>query len=353
MANNRGNILAVDDEIVNLTLLASKLRRDGYQVTKAENGRQALEILREESFDLVLLDILMPEVDGYQVLEIMKNDEALRHIPVIVISALDKMEDVIRCIEIGALDHLTKPFNPLLLKARIDAALAAKRLHDQEQEYFRIIREEREKSERLLLNILPGPIAERLKQGENIIADNFAEATVLFADIMGFTRYSQQIEPDELVIKLNDMFSVFDELAKKHDLEKIKTIGDSYMIVGGVPLPQSDHVEAIADMALDMQKGIKQFNAAHTESFRLRIGIHTGPVVAGIIGTVKFSYDLWGDTVNTASRMESHGIPDSIQVSAAAYERLQDKYVFEKRGVIPVKDKGEMMTYLLIGQKKT
>jgi class 3 adenylate cyclase len=343
-----GNILVVDDDIVYQTLLTSKLKRDGYTVTKAQNGRQALEILQSQSFDVVLLDIEMPEMDGYQVLEQMKNDEILRHIPVIVISGEEGMESVIRCIEKGALDFLPKePFNAQLLNARINAALAAKRLHEEEQKYLT----EKEKSEQLLLNILPVPIAERLKQGEEIIADSFDEVTVLFADIVGFTKLSEQLEPAELVGNLNDIFSVFDELAKEHGLEKIKTIGDNYMIVGGLPTPRPDHAEAVAKMAIDMQKGIARFNAVRGESLHIRIGMNTGPVVAGIIGTTKFSYDLWGDTVNTASRMESHGVEDGIQVTAATYERLKDKYVFEDRGIIQVKGKGEMKTYLLTGRK--
>lgn len=343
-----GNILVVDDDIVYQTLLASKLKRDGYTVTKAQNGRQALKILQSQSFDVVLLDIQMPEMDGYQVLEQMKSDETLWHIPVIVISGEEGMESVIRCVERGALDFLPKePFNAQLLNARINAALAADRLHEKEQQYLA----EKEKSEQLLLNILPVPIAERLKQGEEIIVDSFDEVTVLFGDIVGFTKLSEQMEPAELVGNLNDIFSVFDELAKGHNLEKIKTIGDNYMIVGGLPTPRPDHAEAVAEMALDMQKGIAQFNKIRGKSLHIRIGINTGPVVAGIIGTTKFSYDLWGDTVNTASRMESHGVANGIQVTAATYERLKDQYLFEKRGMIQVKGKGEMFTYLLLGKK--
>jgi PAS domain S-box-containing protein len=209
------------------------------------------------------------------------------------------------------------------------------------------LRLEQEKSDRLLLNVLPQAIAERLKQDQSIIADTFAEVTVLFADIVGFTQISSQISPPELVSLLNEIFSTFDRLAEKHGLEKIKTIGDAYMVVGGLPMPRSGHAEAIAEMALDMQQAIADFSSTHKQAFSIRIGINSGPVVAGVIGIKKFIYDLWGDTVNTASRMESHGLPGCIQVTETTYQQLQEKYSFENRGAIEVKGKGEMTTYLL------
>jgi len=216
------------------------------------------------------------------------------------------------------------------------------------QEALRYLREQ---SDRLLLNILPEPIAARLKLEESTIADNFPEATVLFADIVGFTKLSTLLPPAELVSLLNQIFSAFDQLAEHYGLEKIKTIGDAYMVVGGLPITRDDHAEAIAEIALDMQQAITDFNQKTGRTFSIRIGINTGPVIAGVIGLKKYIYDLWGDTVNTASRMESHGLPDAIQVTAATYERLHDKFLFEERGMIQVKGKGEMMVYLLKGRK--
>jgi urea ABC transporter urea binding protein len=213
------------------------------------------------------------------------------------------------------------------------------------------LRYQKECSDQLLLNILPEPIAQRLKLGETTIADSFAEVTVLFADLVKFTELAAQIPPPELVDSLNKIFSVFDQLSEKHGLEKIKTIGDAYMVVGGLPSPRPDQAEAIAEMALDMQQQITHIKRDNGEPFHLRIGIHTGPVVAGVIGTKKFSYDLWGDTVNVASRMESQGAAGGIQVTAATYERLKEKYVFERRGTTLVKGKGEMITYWLTGRK--
>lgn len=206
---------------------------------------------------------------------------------------------------------------------------------------------EQRRSERLLLNILPEPVAQQLKQDPHTIAESFAEVTVLFADIVGFTELSAGIPPVELVTLLNQIFSTFDHLAEKHDLEKIKTIGDSYMVVGGLPRERTDHAEAIATMALDMQQAVAQFSLDQAIPLSIRIGINTGPVVAGVIGTKKFIYDLWGDTVNVASRMESHGIAGKIQVTASAYDRLKTAFVLEERGMIDVKGKGTMQTYLL------
>ncbi len=210
-----------------------------------------------------------------------------------------------------------------------------------------------EMSERLLRNILPEKIVERLKQQNAIVADSFEEVTVLFADLVGFTEFSAWISPTELVKLLNQIFSMFDELAARYEVEKIKTIGDAYMVVAGLPTPRDDHAVALAEMALAMQEAVANFNRKHGYEVRIRIGMNTGPVVAGVIGLKKWAYDLWGDTVNTASRMESHGIPGAIQVTRATYDRLKDQYLFEERGPIPIKGKGEMNTYLLKGKRNT
>lgn len=209
---------------------------------------------------------------------------------------------------------------------------------------------ERMLSERLLLNILPEPIAQRLKQEEHTIADHFNEVTVMFADIVGFTELAAKTPPIELVEILNVIFSEFDQLANAHGLEKIKTIGDAYMVVGGLPEEKPNHAEAIAAMALDMQTAVTEFCKDTGKALSIRIGINTGPVIAGIIGTKKFIYDLWGDTVNIASRMESHGIPGHIQVTEATYNCLKSQYQFEKRGLIQVKGRGMMNCYLLEGR---
>ena len=216
----------------------------------------------------------------------------------------------------------------------------------------RALRLEQERSERLLLNVLPASIAARLKAGEGVIADAFPEVTVLFADLVDFTRRSQRISPAQVVQALNELFSVFDRLAQRHGLEKIKTIGDAYMVAGGLPEPRPDHAQAVAEMALAMRDEVARRVDPSGQPLQVRIGIDTGPVEAGVIGTSKFSYDLWGDTVNTASRMESHGIAGCIQVTERTYQRLRDGYRFQRRGPIPVRGKGEMVTFFLVGRNQ-
>jgi adenylate cyclase len=210
---------------------------------------------------------------------------------------------------------------------------------------------EQARSEGLLLNILPAPIAERLKAGEQNLADGYAEATILFADLIGFTKMSSEISPERLVAILNRLFSRFDQLSERHGVEKIKTIGDAYMVCAGVPVPRPDHAEAIADMALGMLEALCEHNHEFGSTLKIRIGINSGPVVAGVIGLKKFIYDLWGDTVNLASRMESHGISNAIQVSAAAREKLRKAYVLESRGKIEIKGIGPVEAWLLTGKK--
>ncbi len=347
----QGSLLVVDDNEVNRDILSRRLAREGHTMSVACDGVEALRMMREGKFDLVLLDIIMPGMNGYQVLQHIKSDLALRDVPVIMISALNDIESVVHCIEMGAEDYLPKPFNPVLLKARIDASLEKKRLRDAEKIYLEQLRVEREKSERLLLNVLPKSIADQLRENQTVIAEKFDDATVLFADLVNFTEWSAGITPVELVYTLNEVFSRFDELTARYGLEKIKTIGDGYMVAGGIPQRRDDHAEAIAEMALDMQDALADFNREHSSAISIRTGINVGPVVAGIIGTKKFIYDLWGNTVNTASRMESHSLAGCIQVTGETHKRLEHKYRFDKRGLIQVKGIGETTTYFLVGRK--
>jgi class 3 adenylate cyclase len=205
------------------------------------------------------------------------------------------------------------------------------------------------RSERLLLNVLPKPIAERLKRGEEKIAEAYDDVTVMFADVVDFTPFAERTEPHRLVAVLDEIFSAFDRLALHHGLEKIKTIGDAYLVVGGLPERRPDHADAIAALALDMQRDVGRLCESLGLDLSIRIGINSGPVIAGVIGRNKFIYDLWGDTVNTASRMESQGVAGAIQVTQATYERLRGRFRFEPRGTIEVKGKGPLAAYLLTG----
>ena len=213
------------------------------------------------------------------------------------------------------------------------------------------LEEEQKKSESLLLNILPKSIAQRLKDGSGRIADHFEEATILFSDIVNFTKMVKTMSADKVVSMLDEIFTEFDLIADRYGLEKIKTIGDSYMVVGGIPEARADHCEAIADMALSMQQVMRDKYFQKYEGIKLRIGIHSGSVVAGVIGQRKFTYDLWGDSVNIASQMESQCIEDKIQVTQEVYERLKDHYQFKYRGNIEVKGQDKIATYFLVSRK--
>lgn len=366
------SILVVDDTPHNVRLLSTILTGQGYQVRKALNGQRALATVQEFPPHLILLDVMMPEMNGYEVCEHLKSSPTTSSIPVIFLSALDDASDKVKAFDVGAVDYITKPFQEKEVLARVANQLTIKSqkelLQEQTNQLEEIVgrlekeikerqvaelavRLAQEKSDHLLLNILPAAIVEALKKGENTNAERFDSATVLFADIVDFTSIASRISPLELVKFLNQIFSKFDELTEKHGLEKIKTNGDAYMVAGGLPVPRPDHAEAIANMALDMQEAIADFKTDKGEPFQIRIGINTGPVVAGVIGTKKFSYDLWGDTVNVASRMESQGLPGCIQVTTAVYQQLKNDYVFEERGSISVKGKGETIAYLLTSKK--
>jgi adenylate cyclase len=369
----QASILVVDDKPDNVRLLSTILTEQGYQVRKALNGQRAIATVQEFPPTLILLDVMMPEMNGYEVCAKLKSSPKTCSIPVIFLSALDDASDKVKAFDVGAVDYITKPFQDKEVLARVANQLTIKSQQQLLQEQTKQLEElvgclqdeikEREmvevalriaqtKSDHLLLNILPAAIVENLKKGEGSPAERFDSATVLFADIVGFTSIAARISPLELVNFLNQIFSRFDQLTEKHGLEKIKTNGDAYMVAGGLPVPRPDHAEAIADMALDMQAAIADFQTDTIEPFQIRIGINTGPVVAGVIGIKKFSYDLWGDTVNVASRMESHGLPGCIQVTTAVYEQLKHCYVFEERGAIAVKGKGETIAYLLTAKKQ-
>jgi adenylate cyclase len=346
-----GHILIVDDDETNRDLLSRRLDREGHTYELAENGRVAIAMARASSFDVILLDIMMRVMDGFATLQILQADEDLHRVPVIMLSALDQVGSIARCIEMGADDFLPKPFDAVLLRARLGSSLEKKRLRDREQNHLRQIETERERSESLLLNILPAPIADRLKAGESTIADGFSEVTVLFSDLVGFTEMSAGITAETLVERLNAVFRAFDALATDLGVEKIKTIGDAYMVVGGLPLHQPDHAQRIADMGLGMLRAIDDYNSNADQPLGIRIGMNTGPVVAGVIGSTKFAYDLWGDAVNTASRMESTGVPGRVQISESSAALLQDEFELEHRGIVEAKGKGQLNTYFLVGRR--
>ena len=363
----QGNILVVDDTPDNLRLLSAILTEEGYKVRKALNGSTALGTVQAAPPDLVLLDINMPGMNGYEVCEQLKAEESTRDIPIIFISALDDVLDKVKAFAVGGVDYITKPFQGEEVLVRVanqltichqKQQLQAQNLQLQQeiqvrQEAEAALRIAQQKSDDLLLNILPQSIAEQLKEDQQVTPELYDEATFLFADIVGFTCTVSETSPEEVVQLLNQVFSAFDKLVERYGLEKIRTIGDAYFAAGGLPVVGPDHAETIAAMALEMQQAITHCHWNNGTPLKLRIGINTGgPVVAAVIGLKKFVYDVWGDAVNIASRMESLGQPGRIQVTASTYEQLKQKFSFEKRGKIAVKGKGEMVTYWLTGPKK-
>jgi len=351
-------VLLVDDSRMMRAVLKRSLVDLGFtNVTEAVDGGDAVGKMHEKSFDLVLLDMEMPVMSGIEVLAAINVNPTLRGVPVIVISGADQTERAVQCIEAGAEDYLTKPPNLTLLRARVTTSLEKKRLRDldrlrlkQLQAEKELVEMEQEKSERLLLNILPRAIAGRLKGGEKAIANRHEVVTVMFADLCGFTAMSRQTTPADLVAMLNGIFTAFDLIVERHGVEKIKTIGDCYMLVGGLPTHRDDHAAVVADTALEMIAALDQINRTNGTVLQMRVGIHTGPVVAGVIGKIKFTYDLWGDTVNVASRMESTGMPGKVHISEQTQQALEGRFTLENRGFVECKGLGAVQTYFLLGR---
>jgi adenylate cyclase len=343
-------VLVVDDDPANRDLLSRRLEREGHCVAAAAEGTTALQLAAGGAFDLVLLDMMMPGLSGFEVLSRLKADDRFRDLPVIMISALDELDSTVRCIEAGAEDYLPKPFNPVLLRARINASLEKKRLRDSERAFAEELQAEKERSEALLRNILPPTIIQRLRDGERVIADRVAEATILFSDLVDFTALTARLPPERTIALLGALFADFDALAARLGLEKIKTIGDGYMVAGGLPEPRPDHAAAVAEMALQMHELAAAVAAEFDETVQLRIGVHSGELFAGVIGTHKFVYDVWGDTVNTAKRIETYGAPGRTHLSAVTRDLLGDAYQFEPRRPLEVKGKGQIKTFFLTGR---
>jgi adenylate cyclase len=319
-----GYVLVVDDEEHNRTLLRDPLEALGHEVEEAANGMEAFHKIAVRLPDVILLDLMMPRMDGFEVCRRIRANAKTAHIPILMITALSERGDRLLGIQAGANDFLNKPIDLQDVILRVGNAVYAKHLYDQ-------LQAEQAKSESLLLNILPKPVAERMKKGETNIADSHPDVTVLVADLVGFTSLSAHIEPAQVVLLLNEIFSAFDVLVGNHGLEKIKTVGDAYMVAGGISNLRADHVEACAELAIELRDELERFNRQNDMSIRLRIGMSTGPVISGVIGRQKFAYDIWGETVNLACRMESTAKVGSIHISESTSERLKDIYELEYR----------------------
>lgn len=368
-------IICVDDEVVVLESLIEQLKRnlsglDIFEIEAAESAEEALDVLAELEAEnikvaLVISDHIMPK---------MKGDELL-------ISIHQKYPDILTIMMTGQADvsavghavneanlyrYISKPWEEtdliLTVKEALRSYIQNRQLEEQNQklralnesleqkvrERTAALQRAQEKSEQLLQNILPRKIAERLKQSNGVIAEHFPDATILFADIVNFTPLASELSPQELVSLLNRIFSEFDQLVDLHGLEKIKTIGDSYMVASGVPTPIANHVSKMADLALALNKTIQRFTNTQQQPLQMRIGINTGSVVAGVIGRKKLVYDLWGDAVNVASRMEHLSEPGKIHVTQSVAQALiGDRHTLIERGEVKVKGKGLMKTYWL------
>lgn len=336
-----GTILVVDDTESNRALLTRRLSREGFTVAIAEHGRRALDLLGRHAFDLVLLDIMMPEMDGHQVLTAMKTDPALRHIPVIMISGLDDLDTLVRCIEGGAEDYLTKPFDPVLLRARIGACLDKNHLRDRELEHLATIEEQRRRADELLHVILPHSIAVELKETNGVQPRHHPHVAGLFSDVVGFTAYCDQHPATEVIVHLQALVRAFEEIAARHGLEKIKTIGDAFMATAGL-------IEPVAKPALNaVRAGLEMVQAARSlgSGWEVHIGVHSGPVISGVVGQRKYLFDVWGDTVNTASRMCGLAGSGELCVSEHTWRELAGDCTGVSAGTFPVKGKGELQVF--------
>jgi class 3 adenylate cyclase/CheY-like chemotaxis protein len=345
-------VLVVDDNEDNRYTLELLLQADGYsEVASACGGEEALALIRERPFSLVLLDMMMPDLNGDEVLRIIKGSPDTRDIAVVMISADTDSDKISKCIELGADDYLPKPFNPAILRARIASALRRQSLREMETQYLTRIEQDKRRSEMLLHNVLPPEIAHRLISGEGTIADHHEEATVLFADIIGFGKITARMRPFEIVGSLNRLFSEFDRVAEDVGVERIKTIGDNYMAVVGVPTPRANHARVAARLALDLIAAAEGLHTRLPAQFSIRVGLHSGPLMAGVIGMRRYAYDVWGDTVNIAARIEAASKPNRVLASAATASMLGSEFVLEGPQRVETKEE-RVLDAFFIGRRR-
>lgn len=332
-------LLVVDDNENNRYTLCRRLKREGYKnLTVAENGRQALDMLVDRQFDLVLLDIMMPEMNGYEVLERIKSDEQLREIRVLMISAAHELDSVVRCIELGADDFLPKPFDPILLKARVGASLEKKSLRDREATYRREIEHERRRADDLLHAIFPAAAVKELKCTSRVRPRRYENVAVLFCDVADFTAYCDRHPPEQVVGKLDAWVKAYEDIARHNGLEKIKTVGDAFVATAGLLEPLEEPALAAVRCGLDMVAALERLDVG----WDVRVGIHLGPIVAGVVGRRKYSFDIWGDTVNTAARISEMAEPGTVITSDAGWRQVRDSCLGRSIGSVDLKGKGHL-----------
>ncbi len=344
-------ILIVDDNPTNLKVITSSLETltdRGCKILVANNAKRAISIAEKVIPSLILLDINMPDMNGFQVCEHLKSTTETKNIPIIFLSALYDLESKLKGFKVGGIDYVTKPFQKEEVCIRVETQL---RIYLLKKE----VEKERQKSEKLLLNILPEEVASELKEKGVATPKHFDITSVLFTDFKGFTTIAEKLSPTELVDEIDFCFSAFDEIIHKFEIEKIKTIGDAYLCAAGLPIETENHAEQLILAALEMQAFMLDTEAKRRAEgkpfFQMRVGIHSGPLVAGIVGKKKFAYDIWGDTVNTAARMESSGEPGMVNISGATYNLVKDAFNCNHRGKIEAKNKGEIDMYFVERKK--
>src|SRR5690242_6399652 len=343
----KAKILVVDDQQANVLLLERMLGSAGYEsVTSTLDPRAVHDLHEKNRYDLIVLDVQMPGMDGFQVMEGLKDIEKDGYLPVLVITA--QPDHKLRALRAGAKDFISKPFDVAEVLTRVHNMLEVRLLHvdirrknEELKKLFDQVVAERKVSERLALHVPPDSIAARLQARPDVTADSVADVTVLIADIVGFTELAPPASPERLALLLEEIFTDFDGLAKLRGLKKVKTLGNSYMAAAGVPVPWGDHAARAAHLSLDMVDALDRFNERSGSTLQVRIGIATGSVVAGVIGRRMYLYDVWGDAVNTASRMESHGVAGRVQVSESTRRLLGEPFLLEERGALQVEGKGE------------
>jgi adenylate cyclase len=355
----KAKILIVDDLPANVLLLERMLSGAGYaSIASTLDPRAVCDLHQKNDYDLIVLDLQMPVMDGFEVMEALKRVEKSGYLPVLVITA--QPDHKLRALEAGAKDFISKPFDVSEVLTRVRNMLEVRLLHvevhrknDELKRLFDQVVAERKVSERLALQVPPDSIAARLQARPEVTPDTFADVTVLIADIVGFAEQTPAVGPERLTLLLEEIFTKFDGLVKERGLKKVKTLGNSYMVAAGVPTIAGDHAARAAHLALDMVDALAHFNERGGHSLQVRIGIASGPVVAGVIGKRMYVYDVWGDAVNTASRMESHGVAGRVQVAESTRRLLGEPFQLEERGTLAVEGLGEVKTWFVGGRNNT
>ena len=352
----KAKILIVDDLPANVLLLERMLSGAGYtSIASTLDPRAVCDLHQKNDYDLIVLDLQMPVMDGFEVMEALKRVEKNGYLPVLVITA--QPDHKLRALKAGAKDFISKPFDVAEVLTRVHNMLEVRLLHVEVhrknaelKKLFDQVVAERKVSERLALHVPADSIAARLQARPDVTADSFADVTVVIADVVGFAEMTPALGAEQLAVLVDEIFADFDGLAKARGLKKIKTLGNSYMAAAGVPVPSGDHAVRAAHLALDMVHALDRFNERGGHALQVRIGIATGAVVAGVIGKRLYLYDVWGDAVNIASRMESHGVAGRVQVAESTQRLLGEPFLLEARGALEVEGKGEMKTWFVSGR---